>query len=58
MMDLFTLCSKMQVNRGGKMELNSEFLSLLDEFYANPSDYGDVFEEINKQLSTWTKGKV
>ena len=40
------------------MELNSEFLSLLDEFYANPSDYGDVFEEINKQLSTWTKGKV
>ena len=56
--DLFTLCSMMQVNRGGKMELNSEFLSLLDEFYANPSDYGDVFEEINKQLSTWTKGKV
>ena len=57
MEDTSALCSKLYVNRGGVIELNPDYPQYLDWAYENPTDYGDVFEEMNRQLAAWLDGR-
>ena len=37
--------------------VNPNFPSILEEYFATPKDYGEIYDKINRQLEEWTKQK-
>ena len=55
--DLFGLVSSIYIMQNGKTSINPDYLQLLEDSFANPKDYGDVFDVINEQLKRWFEQK-
>ena len=56
--DLFGIVNSMYITGSdGKTVLNSNYLELLEDFFAEPKDYGDIFDVINEQLDCWFERK-
>ncbi len=35
--------------------VNPNFPSILEEYFATPKDYGEIYDKINRQLDEWTE---
>ena len=54
--DIYDLMLRMFQDQGEERTLNPNYLSYVERFFANPHDYGDVFDELNAQLDEWFSG--
>lgn len=52
--DLSSLCTKMFLERNGRLDgINQNYPEYLENFFHDAEDYGDAFEELNRQYKAW-----
>ena len=54
--DLDVLCRKMYLySNGERTGINPDYEAYLDQFFSNSRDYGNLFDDLNKQFAEWAK---
>lgn len=54
--DLDVLCRKMYLYSNGELTgINPDYEAYLDQFFSNSRDYGNLFDDLNKQFAEWAK---